>query len=447
MFRRSCAMVVLAVMMLTVLVACSGPSGPGANQAAQTTATGPVSTTFPSGPVTLDMYIETGFPLPQKLADEFKHQHPNVTFNIRQDQFQVITENGPREMAGPNPPDLIRIPQVVGPAKDKLLLNLDPYYKAYGWDKWSQSLLNQMRVGADGIRGHGSLYGVGIGYDITGVFYNKKLAAQIGMTSPPTTVDAFEALLAKAKTAGQQPIMQFNDIGGINFPYQALANQFADPASLADWIYNKPGSTLNSAGTVKAAEYIARWGKAGYFPKDANSLDYTTMMGRFEKGTGVFMFNGDWESANLDKAMKDNIGFFLFPSQNAGGRQVAMSAPASYVIPAKARHAAEMVYFLNWVHTNEAARKIIIETNGASPGGPPDLPLPPVAPGTVLSQTLEATNQLAKSGVAIDFLANATPGIYANAFRPELQLLVAGKETPTGFVQNIQQSYQQELKR
>ena len=447
MFKRSCAIVALAVMVLAVLVACSGPSGPGANQTAQTATTGPVSTTFPSGPVTLDMYIETGFPLPQRLADEFKRQHPNVTFNIRQDQFQVITENGPREMAGPNPPDLIRIPQVVGPAKDKLLLNLDPYYKAYGWDKWSQSLLSQMRVGSDGIRGHGSLYGVGIGYDITGVFYNKKLAAQIGMTSPPTTVNEFEALLAKAKAAGLQPIMQFNDIGGINFPYQALANQFADPASLADWIYNKPGATLNSAGTVKAAEYIARWGKAGYFPKDANSLDYTTMMGRFEKGEGVFMFNGDWESANLDKAMKDNIGFFLFPPQNAGGRQVAMSAPASYVIPAKAKHAAEMVYFLNWVHTNEAARKIIIETNGASPGGPPDLPLPPVAPGTVLSQTLAATNQLAKSGVAIDFLANATPGIYANAFRPELQLLVAGKETPTGFVQNIQQSYQQELKR
>src|SRR5579871_2359259 len=131
MLRRYFA-VVAAVVMIGLLTACSGPSGPGANQAAQTTPTGPVSTTLSTGPVTLDMYIETGFPLPQKLADEFKRQHPNVTFNIRQDQFQVITENGPREMAGPNPPDLIRLPQVVGPAKQGLLLNLDPYYKAYG---------------------------------------------------------------------------------------------------------------------------------------------------------------------------------------------------------------------------------------------------------------------------------------------------------------------------
>jgi raffinose/stachyose/melibiose transport system substrate-binding protein len=446
MFRRYFAVVASAVIIFSMLAACSGPSGPGTNQPAQTGSTRPVSTALPTGPVTLNMYIETGFPLPQRLADEFTRQHPNVTFNIRQDQFQVITENGPREMAGPNPPDLIRLPQVVGPAKSGLLLNLDPYYKAYRWDKWSQSLLDQMRVGTDGIRGHGSLYGLGIGYDITGVFYNKKLAAQIGMTSPPTTVDEFDALLVKAKAAGLLPIMQFNDIGGVNFPYQALANQFEDPATLANWIYNKPGASLNTPGTVKAAEYIARWGKAGYFSKDVNSLDYTTMMGRFEKGQGVFMFNGDWESANLDKAMPGNVGFFLFPSENAGGRLVAMSAPASYVIPARAKHAAEMVYFLNWVHTNEAARKIIVESTGASPGGPSDLPLPPIQAGTVLSQTLAATNQLATSGVAIDFFANATPGIYANAFRPELQLLVAGKETPEGFVQNVQQSYQQELK-
>ncbi|HET8844903.1 MAG TPA: extracellular solute-binding protein [Ktedonobacteraceae bacterium] len=444
MFRRY-FVVVVAVMIIGILTACSGPSGPGTNQVAQTPAAGPVNTALPTGPVTLDLYIETGFPLPKRLADEFTRQHPNVTFNIREDQFQVITENGPRQMAGSNPPDLVRLPQVVGPAKQGLLLNLDPYYKAYGWDKWSQSLLDQMRVGSDGIRGHGPLYGLGIGYNVTGVFYNKKLAAQIGMTSPPATIDEFEALLVKAKAAGLLPIMQFNDIGGINFPYQALANQFADPARLADWIYNKPGATINYPGTVKAAEYIMRWGENGYFPQDANSLDYTTMMGRFEKGQGLFMFNGDWESANLDKAMPGNVGFFLFPPEKAGGRVVAMSAPGTYVIPAKAKHAAEMVYFLNWVHTNEAARKLTVETTGASPGGPPNLSLPPIQTGTVLAQTLAATRQLATSGIAIDFFANATPGIYANAFRPELQLLVAGKETPEGFVQNIQQSYQKEL--
>jgi raffinose/stachyose/melibiose transport system substrate-binding protein len=443
MFTRNIALIAGAVTMLGTPVASYGT--------AQTAATEPVTVSTecpPTEPVTLEMYIETGFDLPERLANEFTRQYPNVTFDIRKDQFQVITENGPRLMASDDAPDLIRIPQVVGPAEDGLLLNLDPYYEAYGWDTWSQSLLDQMRVGEDGIRGHGSLYGLGIGYNLTGVFYNKEHAAAIGMTSPPATVDEFEALLVKAKEAGLLPIMQFNDIGGINFPYQALFNQFEDPATIAAWIFQQPGATLNTPGAVRAAEYIARWAEAEYFPEDTNALDYTGMMGRFTNGEGVFMFNGDWESANLDTAMGDNVGFFLFPPEQAGDPFVAMSAPASYVIPANAQHPEKMACFLNWVHTNEAARKIIVETTGSWPGGPTELPIPPVPAGKpVTAQTLEAHNLLAESGIAIDFTANATPGIYAGAIRPELQLLVAGRETPEGFVQEIQEAYEEELSR
>jgi len=240
--------------------------------------------------------------------------------------------------------------------------------------------------------------------------------------------------------------MQFNDIGGLAFPYQALLNQFEDPATIAAWIYQQPDASFETAGAVKAAEYIARWGEAGYFPDDVNAIDYTGMMGRFIGGEGVFMFNGDWESANLDAGMAANAGFFLFPPEEAGSPFVAMSAPASYVVPAKAKHPDEIVYFLNWAHTNDEARKITVQTTGSSPGGPADLPIPPVTEGSVTAQTLEATNTLA-SGVAIDFVANATPGIYANAFRPELQLLVAGREKPEDFVRKIQESYEQELGR
>lgn len=408
---------------------------------------GQPSTTLTTDSVTLKLYIETGFDLPGRLAEEFTRQFPNVTFDIRRDQFEVITENGPRVMTTDDAPDFVRIPQLVGPAQDGLLLNLDPYYDAYGWETWSQSLLDQMRVGEDGIRGHGSLYGLGLGYNVTGVFYNKQLATQIGMAAAPATIADFEALLAAAKEAGLLPIVQFNDIGGAAFPYQALLNQFEDPATIAAWIYQQPDADFNTPGAVKAAEYIVRWGEAGYFSEDANALDYTGMMGRFTAGEGVFMFNGDWESANLDKAMADNVGFFLFPPEQAGGPFVAMSAPGTYVVPAKAKHPDTMVFFLNWAHTNEAARNIIVQTTGASPGGPADLPLPDVPAASVTAQTLAATNQLAQGGVAIDFIANATPGIYAGAFRPELQLLITGNEAPEDFASKIQEAYEEELDR
>ncbi len=59
-----------------------------------------------------------------------------MTWNIRQDQFANLMQQSPLLLAGDNPPDLIRLPSMVDLAKDGLLLNLDPYVTAYGWDKW-----------------------------------------------------------------------------------------------------------------------------------------------------------------------------------------------------------------------------------------------------------------------------------------------------------------------
>ena len=44
-----------------------------------------------------------------------------------------------------------------------------------------------LRIADDGTRGTGPLYANGLNFSMTGVFYNKKLAAQIGMSAPPST--------------------------------------------------------------------------------------------------------------------------------------------------------------------------------------------------------------------------------------------------------------------
>ena len=49
-----------------------------------------------------------------------------------------------------------------------------------------------------------------------------------------------------------------------------------------------------------------------------------------------------------------------------------MSAPLTYGIAAKAKHADCAAFFLNWVATNPAARKLNVAVGGSNPGGPPD---------------------------------------------------------------------------
>ncbi|MET8258634.1 extracellular solute-binding protein [Micromonospora sp. NPDC005205] len=438
---------VLLASLLAVGMTATACSAPGEDRSSTQKSDAAVKTELGADPITLEMYAETGFPLAKALADEFSKQHSNVKFNVREDQFTVIVENAPRVMASDNSPDIIRLPTMVDLVKDDLLKNLDPYFTAYGWDKFPASQLMQLRVG-ENTRGTGSLYGMGLGYSVTGVFYNKKLATQIGMTQPPATVAEFEELLAKAKTGGVQPIMQFNkNTAGINFPHQALQNQFGDPTQVADWIFQKPGATFDTPAALKATQTIQKWAQAGYFTKDANALDYAGMVGEFQKGNGLFMFNGDWESANLDKSMPGNVGFFLFPTESAGGKHVAMSAPNTFGVSAKAKNPDAAAYFLNWVHTNAKAREISVTVGGSSPGGPSDLPVPSAAPNTVLAETLKASQQLGAENGAVDFTANATGGIFAAAITPEMQKLIAGQQTPEGYVKAVQAEYQKELSR
>jgi raffinose/stachyose/melibiose transport system substrate-binding protein len=143
---------------------------------------------------------------------------------------------------------------------------------------------------ADGTRGSGTLYAMGLNYSMTGVFYNKTLAAQIGMTEPPKTVAEFEALLAAAKAAGLQPIMEWGSAKsgmGLAFPLQNLMAAYGPVGPINDWIFQKPGATIDTPTNLIAAQHLERLDpEAGYFPPDINAIEYTDAAARFRQGRG-----------------------------------------------------------------------------------------------------------------------------------------------------------------
>jgi raffinose/stachyose/melibiose transport system substrate-binding protein len=449
MLRRTragwCRATVATVALGVAATGCSGPGGGPQAAAPRTSFAAPP--TCGTSPVTLEGYFETGFPMPKALTTEFSKQYPNVSWHIREDQFAVITQNAPRVLAD-DPPDLMRLPQVSGLVKDGLLLNLDPYASAFGWDKWPASQLQQLRLGSGGRpRGEGSLYAMGLNFSMTGVFYNKTLAARIGMTAPPTTLAELDNALAKAKAAGITPITQFNGgaTGGLAFPLQDLMASAGPPGPINDWIFQKPGATIDTPSNLRAVQHLEQWIKAGYFAADVNAVDYAKMMSRFIGGDGLFMFNGDWESGNLDKQMPGRAGFFLMPPAQQGGTSAAMSAPLTFGISTRAKHADCAAFFLNWVATNPGARDIAVTVGGSHPMGPADGHMPAVKPGTVTASTLAAGARVAADNGAMDFIANATGAIYAKSWTPQLQKLDAGQQTPEGLLKSVQSDYESQL--
>jgi len=441
----------ISMQLIGLIVICGmllGACAPAKTAAPATAAPTPALPNCGTAPVVMNGYFETGFDIPFKLAEEFTKQFPNVTWDIKQDQFANLITSAPLLLASDNPPDLLRLPTMVTYAKDGLLMNMDSYATAFGWDKWPVPQLNQNRIGSDGTRGAGTLYAMGLNYSLTGIFYNKKLAAQIGMTQPPQTLAEFEDLLAKAKAAGLLPIMEWGSAKsgmGLAFPLQNLMASVGPVGPINDWIFQKKGATIDTPSNLVAAQHLEQWIKNGYFPPDINAIEYTDAAARFGKGEGVFTFNGDWQNAGYDKDLPGNVGFFLMPPAVAGAGPAAMSAPLTYGIAAKAKHADCAAFFFNWVATNDAARAIDVAIGGSNPGGPAGATMPAVAAGSVTNDTLAAGPVMGAAGNSMDFIANATSAIFAQGWTPELQKMVGGQQDAAGLLKAVQAEYEREI--
>ncbi|MDR7159162.1 extracellular solute-binding protein [Arthrobacter sp. BE255] len=438
----------IALMSVTASAFMAGCGAPGADNTAPTSARS-ISTEVGSDPVTLKITAGDEAPGVKELGALFSKKYPIVTVEVTQSDFQTLTTSFLRIAGADDAPDLLRTGNLSSLVKNKLITNLDPYAEAYGWDKWPSSQFDTVRVSEDGsARGNGPIYGTGPGFGFTGVFYNKEIAARIGMTTPPATLEDFEAAMAKAKAEGIQPMIVAGKDPITAFPLQGLAIDYAGKtADFQNWALNKQGASIDTDAMVKAAATLQKWGKEGYLPADVNALDMTTASGQFTSGAGLFMAQGTWAAPPIDKAGAGKFGFFAFPASKDGGVVSAAAAPSLFVIPTKAKNADVAAAFLNFVHTDAEARQVTYDVIGNVPAGPADGSTVKTKDGTTMSDALNEFKKVSEGGGLTEFLANATPGFANSTLTPQIQLLLAGKATPEGVAAKFQSDYLAQLNR
>jgi raffinose/stachyose/melibiose transport system substrate-binding protein len=322
--------------------------------------------------------------------------------------------------------------------QDGLLTNLDAYAAAYGWtSEIPASTLAEGRV-SNGVIGSGPLYeGGGSAGPLVGVFYNKQLAAKVGITQPPATLAALEADLAKAKSMGITPIIASNGDGLIGHLYSLLLGDYMGAKALVDLVNRVPGSTLDTPQAVQATTVLSQWIKAGYFNSDANAIQQEASYGEFAGGKGLFMFQGSWAVPVLQPTFGGKYGLFPFPPLSAGGTYAAMTSNSlAFSIPAKAANKNAAAAFLNFLTTPTAAKIMI--SNGFASCSPCTAAAPSLS-GTVTSQILAGYSLIAADDGFTNWLQNAGPNM-TNAETAQLQLLFAGKTTPAAMVSSLQSS-------
>jgi raffinose/stachyose/melibiose transport system substrate-binding protein len=440
---RSHATTTLLTGITLLLVACGAPGadssgGPNPDEPA----TKPESVSIP-----LRVLVSTpDVPLYEALAKQFEAQHPEADVTVDSEDFSSLITNAPRILSTSNPPDIIKLASFGNLVKDEMIISLDGYADAYGWDQWPQSQFLSARVAVDGkTRGTGSLYGVGPGFGLTGVYYNKALAGQIGMTEPPRSLAEFEDLLGRAREGGLLPIMVNGKDGGTTFLLQNLQMDYAGTnEAMQAWTFNQAGADIDVEPTVQAAAALQGWAQDGYLPDDVNGIDQSTAPIRFKEGEGVFFPSGNWQAPGLD-ASRGAFGFFLFPPTDEDGQYSAMTAGSNLAIAARSEHQQEAAAFLDFVQTDQKARELTVRLGGLIPAGPESASMPKTDRGSAVADTVAAFQQVMANDGLVDFMANATASIQVSTIIPSLQSLLAGRITPEELARQLEEGHEREL--
>ncbi len=164
----------------------------------------------------------------------------------------------------------------------------------------------------------GKLYGFNSSVQPQGLmFYNKKLFAQVGITSVPKTWAEFDADCAKLSAAGIIPILAGGQwVAGYNFCIFTSPEIYHNDLN---WYGDRWAGSVHftDANYVEAANWFKSLVDKGYFNPGALSIDYSSLQDHFLQGEEAIYPMGSWFTAAEATAQKDfDVGVFFSPTKD-----------------------------------------------------------------------------------------------------------------------------------
>jgi raffinose/stachyose/melibiose transport system substrate-binding protein len=357
-----------ALAALVVAAGCGGTPGASPSSNAPASA-GEVKTSgFDSlGPVNLTIWSydnqDPGLePVLKELSADFEKQYPNVKITMVFKSFNDLVNIVPRALASDDGPDITEGNQGYQTdaqlVKAGLILPLDSYIKAYGWDKWySPSTWSIFRWTNDGKTfGEGPTWGVAQTGQNVNIYVNTKKLQELGFdpNAMPTTFDDFNAMLGqiRAKLPKDQPVIEAGNQEGYGFIHMfgGIQAAYVAPQDVRDWIMHAPDATWDTPENVQALDTLQSWGKNGYLNDDYNAIKYDASAAEFAKGKGVFWIGGNWDSAIIGDGLgQDNVKVMPFPPGESGVTAGIGSTSGPWHISSKTKYPDVAAAWLNYI--------------------------------------------------------------------------------------------------
>jgi raffinose/stachyose/melibiose transport system substrate-binding protein len=371
----------------------------------------------------------------------FMEANPNITITreaVSSDQMRQTVNTA---IASGTGPDVILYdagPSYAGLLADAgLLLPLDDYATQYGWKE---------RVAAPAIEAttfDGSLYGMPLTTDLIGMFYNKTLLDQEGLTLP-TTLDELVAFCGEATAKGYIPIAFGNNPGWEAFhQFSMTSNQMLGPEAMRALLFQNQGNwdTPEIATAIEAFFVTLR--DAGCFPEDANAITYDDGNLLFFSGQALLHTTGSWLVGDIAEQMPDTeVGFVPFPALEGGHGSVWISGVGSaWFITASSAHPDEAAAFIDYMYSPESLAKWVGENRFFVPVEVDTSKIEVDAlTASVLSVLQTAGDEGVQFGYNVDVVA---PPAFNDMMQNGFQAILAGDKTPEQQAADLQTAWEE----
>ncbi|WP_375387647.1 ABC transporter substrate-binding protein [uncultured Amnibacterium sp.] len=325
-----------------LLVALTGCSGGSASTA--------------GGPVKLTVW--TGFtggdrPGYDQIVKDFNASHKDIQVSMSVQPWDTITQKLPSAWLTGSGPD------IAAPSSDPNAIA--QYVKTNSVLPITDTGSGDSKVNVDQIAPalikeftyNGKLYAVPANYATLSLYYNKKLFAAAGITSPPKTVAEFQddakkltdpekkqygLVLADNQTIQMWPILQWLEGGDIVDTKSCSVLQSAQgQASLKPWADLVANDKVSPVGLTGA---------------EADSL--------FSAGKAAMEMNGPWAAPGYKSAGID-LGLATIPV-GTDGSSVTLGSTAPLAISAKTKHPKQAQEFVAYWTSKTAQKKFSLQT-------------------------------------------------------------------------------------
>lgn len=317
---------------------------------------------------------------------------------------------------------------------DKELLPLASYNKRYHWfSEVGQLPLQYNSFTADGKSfGSGNVYGIPWTGTVVGIFYNKKMLAEVGGT-PPTSWSVFTRDLALLKSHGKIALAYS---GGQPTAYQpvhtlyTIANQFVPASQSNAFVFHRGNASIDTPAFVRAATIFQQWTRDGYFSPGYAGLSDAQALSQFTSGQAGFFIEGDWYISSVWQALKNNAGFWV-PKVATGGPGEGWSIPANSSDPSLAAA---------WINEllSPAMQAAQLKAGDVPVVSPSASALAGATP--LLKSAVQGWRDTVSSKSLVPYLDYATPD-FLNQEMAGIQELQANQTTPAELMKSLQSDY------